>query len=176
MKPSGRPVGAQYVRSSHKSPWLWIIIVVVVAAGGLGAGWYFVWSVTPPVEVVKPYLEAQINMDWATMAKYVTEKDRGKLEGLATNPRAAKLEPERDPLMLPTFTYGETTYQDGKATVAVTATLPAQMSAMLGVKELPAPCVLVKEGREWKVDLKASETAQGKEMEKLVPPAAVNLP
>jgi len=174
MQASGKPAGPQYVgaSSSRRIPWLWIgIVVVVLAVGGLGAAWYWVWSVTPPVEVVKTFMDAQSKLDWTAMTKCVTEKDRPELEKLAADPKVKEmtkaLKGKADASTEPKPTYGETTYQDDKATVPSKVAVPAQMSAMFGgLKELPRPWVLVKEGREWKVDLKASQRAQGKAMEK----------
>ncbi len=124
-------VGAR--KASSKSPVVAIVIaVVVLAVIGLGAAWYFVWSITPPKVVAQTFLDAQGKMDWDTMSKNVAEKDRAEIE-TAKN-AAGQTKP--DPSQLTTFKCGETTYETGLAKVAVMVTLPANECPPEGERDI----------------------------------------
>ncbi len=146
-------------KASGKSPVMAIVIaVLVVLAIGLGAGWYFVWSVTPPKVVAQTFMDAATKDDWESMAKCIAAKDKTLFETEKAQHSSRQSNP--NPANALTCKCGGTTYENGTAKVALTVTLPSRMGAILGVSEVQSNCLLLREGRAWKVDFVATEQAQ----------------
>ncbi len=161
-----RASGAEEVRGTpvlrgrrrSRAPLFIVLALVVAVAAGFSAGWYFVWSITPPAEVAQVALTAMMKGEFDTLAQRAVRKDR---EQVLQMKQALAGMPKPTTTNLPQVKIGATDFRDGRATVHAAMPLPADaVQFMGGVKEIEMPVVLAREGREWKVDLEASNQAQ----------------
>ncbi len=128
-------------------PWSLALAVTMAA---LGVAWYFLWPVTPPERVATLYLDAAARYDTAAISRYAI-RDEGRH-------RASAMSRAR-PTVLPTYTAGAVKREGDEAIVSVTATMPVRHPPARGIVRDTVQVVLVREGREWKVDPRATAQA-----------------
>jgi hypothetical protein len=128
-----------------------LLVIIVLLIGG----WY-VFLRSTPEKTVKTYMAATQRGDNATAKAMLSNrsKESGLAEGMLPPPSTDQ---DREQ---PSYTVGKASYEGKTAAVPVTLPVPKGMEQFTGgMKELTITLGLIKEGRQWKIDMQETLNA-----------------
>jgi hypothetical protein len=140
-----------------------LLIIIALLIGG----WY-VFLRSTPEKTVKIFMVATQRGDNATAKAMLSarSKESGMAEGMLPPPSTDQ---DREK---PSYKIGEASYEGKIAAVPVTIPLPKGMEQFAGgMKEFTITLGLIKEGRQWKIDMQETMNALMKNM-----PAVLGMP